>query len=74
MRVFVKVKPNASINKIKKITESQFEVFVTAPASENKANDAAIKLLAEFFDIAPLFVNLLKGEKSKQKIFDISNR
>ncbi|MGB9847790.1 MAG: DUF167 domain-containing protein [Minisyncoccia bacterium] len=72
MHFFVKVKPNASVNKIKKIGDNQFEILVTAPAKENKANEAAVKLLAEFFDIAPSRINLLKGGKSRQKIFDIS--
>lgn len=73
MKIGVKVKPNASINKIKKISENQFEIFTTAPAKENKANEAVIKMLAEFLNIAPSRINLIKGVKSRQKIFDISD-
>ncbi|MCX8015714.1 MAG: DUF167 domain-containing protein [Patescibacteria group bacterium] len=73
MKISVKVKPNASINKIKKIADNQFEIFTTAPAKENKANEAVITILAEFLNIAPSRINLIKGAKSKQKIFDITN-
>lgn len=74
MKISVQIKPNASFNKIKKISDNHFEIFTTAPAKENKANEAVIKMLAEFFDIAPSCIKLVKGAKSKQKVFDIPNQ
>ncbi len=72
MRIIAKVKPGASFNKINQIDSNYFEIFTTAPAVEGKANKAAIELLAEFFDVAPSRISLVKGAKSKQKTFEIN--
>lgn len=71
MRFLVKVKPNASVNKVIKTSDNQFEVFTTAPAKEGRANKAVIDLLAEYLKIAPSRIELIKGQKNKEKIFEI---
>jgi len=71
MRIVARVKPNASLNKVIQISENQFEIFTTASAKEGKANKAIIDLLAEFFHLAPSRILLIKGIKSKEKIFEI---
>ncbi|HRR95094.1 MAG TPA: DUF167 domain-containing protein [Candidatus Paceibacterota bacterium] len=72
MTIFVKVKPNASFNKIIPINKNQLEVFITAPAKNGKANEALIKILAEYFAVAPSSISLIKGLKSRNKIFEIN--
>ncbi len=71
MIIFVKVKAGASINKIISIDANQYEVFITAPAKNGKANIALIKLLAEYFNVAPSSISLIKGAKSRQKVLEI---
>jgi hypothetical protein len=44
---------------------------LTAPALEGKANEAAVRLIAEFFEISRTRVKLISGEKSRHKIFEI---
>jgi len=46
-------------------------VFITAPAKNGKANIALIKLLAEYFNVAPSAISLIKGAKSRQKVLEI---
>ncbi len=71
MRIFVTAKTSARQTVVKKKDESHFEVSVRTPPLENRANKAIIKALADYFDIAPSRISLVRGEKSKQKVFDI---
>jgi len=49
------------------------KIAVQAPPVEGAANRAVIRLLAEFFDTRPSAVRLLRGAKSKNKVFEIVN-
>jgi len=74
MRISVKVKPNAKQDKIEKINESHFLVWIKEKPQEGKANKAAIKVLSEYFGVPQSQVILLKGQSSREKIFEIKNR
>jgi hypothetical protein len=71
MRIFVKVKPNAKVEKVEKIDEVHFVVSVKAPPVEGKANDALIKLLADYFNIPKGNIKIVSGLSSKSKIVEI---
>lgn len=71
MKVSVTVKPNAKQAKIVKTGDNQFSVWVTVPPKENKANEAVIEALAEYFNTAKSGVLLLRGGKGKNKVFEI---
>lgn len=71
MRIFVKVKANAKEEKVEKIGENNFKVRVNAPPVDGKANQAAIKLLAVYFDVPPSQVKIISGHTSRQKVFEI---
>ncbi|MFH1956767.1 MAG: DUF167 domain-containing protein [Patescibacteria group bacterium] len=71
MRIFVRVKANSKIEKIQKIDEKNFIISVKAPAQENKANEAIIKTLANYFGVPKSQVTILSGQKSKSKIIEI---
>jgi len=71
MRIFVKVKPNARGNRIEKIGDDQFLIWVKQRPHKNKANQAAIEILAEYFGVAKSCVRLLRGRASRQKQFQI---
>lgn len=70
MKIFVKTKPNAKEEKIKKIDETHFEVWVKEPAEKGKANKAVLKVLAEYFKISKSRFMLVSGKTSKQKIIE----
>ena len=74
MRISVKVKPNAKQDKIEKINESHFLVWIKEKPQEGKANKAAIKVLSEYFGVPQSRVILLKGQSSREKIFEIKTR
>lgn len=48
-----------------------FEVWVTAPAAEGKANAAVIKLLAKYFNVAKSCIEVVRGEGSRRKFIHI---
>ncbi len=71
MKISVKVKPNNKQEKIKKISQDEFLTWIKSPAKEGKANKAVIKVLADYFSVSKSNIVLIKGEKSKNKIFEI---
>lgn len=71
MKISVKVKPNAKQEKIEKIGERDFLVWVKEKPQKGKANQAVIRVLAEYFNVPKSEVILLKGQTSKEKVFEI---
>lgn len=71
MKIFVKAKPGAKEEKVKKIDETHFAVAVKEPAKEGRATEAIARALAGYFGVAPSRVRLLSGFVSRQKVFEI---
>ncbi len=71
MKIFIKAKPSAKEEFIKKIDEINFVVAVKEPPRKGKANAAIVRLLAEYFKVAPSAVRLVSGFSAKQKVFEI---
>lgn len=70
MKIDVKVIPNAKKERI--VDEGGlFKVYVTAPALDGKANKALIDLLAGHFKVRKGDINVIKGEKSRNKVIEI---
>lgn len=62
----VKIVPNSSKNDI--ILEDEFiKVKVTAQPIENKANKALVEFLSKTFKIPKTYIEILKGDTSKEK-------
>lgn len=47
-------------------------VYVTQPPEDGRANDAVIKLLSEHLKIPKSKIKIIKGEKSREKIIEIT--
>jgi|ETNmetMinimDraft_2_1059921.scaffolds.fasta_scaffold888647_1 uncharacterized protein (TIGR00251 family) len=71
--ITIKVIPNANKNQIS-VENNKLKVRVTAPAVNNKANKAAIKLLAEFFKVKKSSIKIIRGEKSREKVIMIKSK
>lgn len=71
MLIKVCVNPKAKVNLVEKLLDGSFKIKTTAPAIDNQANNAVIKLVAQYFKIPPSLVNVKKGRTSKQKIIEI---
>ena len=70
MKIQVKVKPNSKTDEVSREGDS-FIVKVKEPPKEGKANQAAIKLLAEHFGVPQSRVRILSGFRSRNKVVEI---
>lgn len=70
MKVIIRVKPNSHQEKIEK-TENDYLIFVKEPPVDNRANQAVIKVLANYFKIPKSRISILSGLKSKQKVIEV---
>lgn len=71
MKISVKVKPQAKQDKVEKKSEHAYVVWVKAKAVEGKANQAVVKVLSDYFDIAKSKIVLIKGKRARDKIFEV---
>lgn len=69
LRVYIQ--PRASKNEIVGLYNEQLKIRLTAPALENKANEALIKFLAKELKIANKSVEIVNGEHSRSKLVKI---
>jgi uncharacterized protein YggU (UPF0235/DUF167 family) len=72
MKILVKAKTKAKIEKVEKLAEiDTYKVSVKEAPVDGKANEAIIKALARYFDVAPSTISLVTGQTSKIKVFMI---
>lgn len=71
MNIEVILKPNSKLCKVEKISRNNYKVSVKSPAKEGKANEEAIKVLSDYFNIPKSDICLAKGGKSRTKIFKL---
>jgi len=71
MLVRVKAKPRSKKEGVKEITKDYLEVRVNQPPEKGRANERIAELLAEYFKVPKSRVKLVKGETSKEKVFEI---
>lgn len=73
MKIIVKAKPGSREDKIEKIDEANYTVYVMAPPIDGKANAAIVKLLADHFDISQSLVEIISGHMARTKVVEINN-
>jgi hypothetical protein len=73
MVVNIKVVPKASRNLIKE-EGSGFKVYLTKPAQEGQANSQLISLLSEHLKIKKYQIKIIKGDKSRNKLVEITQK
>lgn len=71
MRIFVRVKPNAKKEFVKRQSDGSWLVSVKAPAAEGKANIRLVKVLAKYFSVASSCVSIVSGTSSRTKRVEI---
>lgn len=71
MQINVIAHPNSKKPRVEKDLLGNLDVYVSAPPLGGRANEAVIKALAEYFKIKRYQISLIRGQKSKQKIFKI---
>jgi len=71
VKIVVKAKVKAKIEKVEKIDNFHFVVAVKEPPEKGKANRAITKKLAKYFRVSLSDVILVSGTSSKNKSFAI---
>ncbi|MBU2539864.1 DUF167 domain-containing protein [Patescibacteria group bacterium] len=71
MKIFVKVKPKAKQEKIEKVDDAHFIIWVKEPPENGKANMAVMKVITEYFNIGWSDILLISGASSRNKVFEI---
>lgn len=71
MRIYIKVIPKSSKNKIEKISDGEYKAWVTAPPTDNKANQALIEMLSDYFNVPKSSFQIKAGKTARTKIIDI---
>lgn len=72
MRIFIKAKPAAKEEFIRKIDETHFVVSVGEPPRDGRANWAIERKIAEYFNLPPSRVNIVSGHRLRDKVFEIT--
>ncbi|OPZ60014.1 MAG: hypothetical protein BWY87_00704 [Deltaproteobacteria bacterium ADurb.Bin510] len=67
-----RVTPNARKNSIEGLRQERLSVRLHAPAVEGKANQALVAYLAELLGISKTRLEILRGDKSREKTVAIS--
>ena len=67
----VRVIPNAGKDELAGLREDEWILRLNSPAVDGKANKAAVDFVSEFFDVPRSAVLLIRGERSRHKIFQI---
>lgn len=67
------VKPNASRNAIVGRHGDRLKISLTAPPTENQANQELIKFLAKYLAIPKSQINVSKGMQSRNKLITINS-
>ena len=71
MTIAVRVRPHARANEVRQLDDQSYEVSVTVPPVDGKANERVIELLARHFGKPKRDIVLVRGMSSKRKTFRI---
>ncbi len=73
--VNIKISPNAKKNEIIK-TDNEVKIKITSQPIDGKANKAVIEYLSKIFKIPKSYIEIVKGETSKEKtiLFKVFDR
>ena len=67
----ITVKTGSSKSDVVSGADETFTVYTHAHPVDGEANEAVVKLLAEYFDVAKRYVEIVSGHTSKKKVVKI---
>lgn len=70
-KIFLTVKPASKQERVEKIDETHYRVWVKAPATEGRANGALLEVFARYLDLPKSRLTMVRGIKSKVKVIEI---
>ena len=74
MIIRIRVIPDAFENEVVGRVGSVVRVRVCSPEIDEKANNVLINYLAEFFEVKPKSIHIMRGERAREKTVQIAGR
>lgn len=74
MIIRIRVIPNSYENEVVGRVGSVVRVKVCSPEIDEKANNVLIGYLAEFFEVRPKMIHIMRGERAREKTVNITGR
>ena len=71
MKIFVSVKTNAKEDAVQSVNGSHYSVRIKVSPVQGKANEALLRLMADFLDIPVSRLRIVSGFSSKQKVLEV---
>lgn len=71
MRVNVRVIPRAKINRVEVQPDGTLRVHTTTAPTDGKATADVVKMLARHYGAPKTGIKLIRGETSRDKVFEI---
>ena len=71
VRIKIRVIPNARKSEFSGYRNDELVLRLNAPDVEGRANKAAVEFVSEYFGVTRSAVVLVRGERSRHKIFQI---
>ena len=71
MKISVRVIPRAKINRVEVQPDGTLRVHTTTAPTDGKATADVIKMLARHYGVPKTSIKLIRGETSRDKVFDI---
>lgn len=71
MKLHIKIKPNARVEKIEDQGDGNLCVWVRAAAREGRANEALIEILSDYLDVPKSLIRITAGYSSRFKTVSI---
>jgi uncharacterized protein (TIGR00251 family) len=72
MRIYLKVITRSSQQKIEKISEGDYKIWVRAVPEKGNANKEIIGILADYFKAGKSEIEIVGGKTTSRKIVDIN--
>ena len=70
--VSVRVKASAKLDRIERLQDGTFSISVKERPVEGRANEAVIRLLAEFLGVPSRNVSIIRGARSRTKVVRVA--
>lgn len=74
MKISVKVITGANKRRIVQMNVNEIKVYVKAQPVKGKANEEVIDLIAKHFNVRRGDVEIIRGERSRNKVIHISGK
>ena len=68
----VRVTPRAKRNAVVKTDDKSLKIYVTAPPEDGRANEAVVKLIADWLGVKRRQVEIVSGATSRNKVVRIA--